>query len=67
MDARQIPPSVAIMSRHTVEFESFVAPKFEGCVTKSAPREALKVIAWCKLTFDESVVLCRVDGDVLLV
>ena len=67
MDARQVPQSVAIMSRHTVEFESFVAPKFEGYVTKSAPHEALKFIAWCKLTFDESAVPRRVDGDVLLV
>ena len=32
-----------------------------GCyVTKFAPRTALKLTAWCKLTFDERVVLHRV-------
>ena len=33
----------------TVEFEAFVASKFEGYVTQWAPHEALTFIACCKL------------------
>ena len=36
--------------------------KFEGYVTKLAPHQALKSIAWCKLTFDERFVVHRVVG-----
>ena len=38
---------------HMVEYKAFVAG---CCVTKFAPHKALKLSAWCKLTFDERVV-----------
>ena len=38
-----------------------VASNFEGYLTKFAPHKALKLIACCKLTFDERVVAHRVD------
>ena len=47
---------------HTVEFAGFVASNFEGYVTKSAPHKALKLIVRDMLTFDERVVLHRVEG-----
>ena len=45
---------------HSVEYEGFV--DLLGCyVTKFAPHKALKLIAWGKWTFDERVVLHRVE------
>ena len=38
-----------------------VPPNLEGQVTKFAPHKALKLIAWCKLTFDEKFELHRVE------
>ena len=45
-----------------VDFEGFVASKNEDYVTEFAPPEALKLIAWGNLTFDERVVVHRVVG-----
>ena len=42
---------------HSVEFEGLLGRKFDRNVTKLAPHKALKLIARCKLTFDERVVL----------
>ena len=42
----------------------FHPPYILGCyVTKSAPHKALKLIVWCKLTFDGPVVLHRVAAS----
>ena len=48
-------------SIHTVHFEGFVTSELEGYLTKCAPHRALKLIGWCKLTFDERAVVHRVD------
>jgi len=55
------PSHSANLSHHWVEYERFVGAEIPRCcLTKFAPHKALKVIEWCKLTFDESVVLHRV-------
>ena len=48
------------MHNRKVEFEGFVASKFESYVTPFASHEALRSIASVKLTFDERVVARRV-------
>ena len=47
---------------HTGGFEGIVASNFEGYVTKFAPHQALHLIIWCNLTFDEIVSLHRVES-----
>ena len=52
------------VSRHPTRWPLRVSfpPNLEGFVTKFAPYKALKLMVCGKLTFDERVVLRRVDG-----
>ena len=53
----------ALLRCHTVEYRGFILPEIRGNVTKFAPQKALKFIARGKLTFDERVVVQRVEGQ----
>ena len=54
----------SVLVRVTTRWTSRVSVHrhFEGHVTKLAPHQDLKLIVWCKLTFDERVVVHRADG-----